>query len=333
MRIKDIGGESALIRRLSRIVPGSAPRLIKGIGDDAAVVQPEPAPAPYLLVTTDVLVEEHHFRRAWSEPEHIGFKAAECNASDIAAMGGTPQWMFVSIVLAAEEQITWVEKLYQGLGESCRRHGIALIGGDTTQGPAAIISVTLLGSVTPEHLCLRSHARPGDLLMVTGPLGGAAAALALLDAGRRPSDYLLDKHRMPHCRLDVSGRIAPLARAMIDISDGLGSEVHHVCEQSGVGAEIDAPAIPLHKDVTAAARELGCSALDWALSGGEDFELLFSIAPQNLVELNRLNLGLHNVGRVTQRTASAILITSEGRRLPLPGGYEHFASERPTERD
>lgn len=327
MKIKEIGGELELIRRLSRIVPGTAPEVVKGIGDDAAVVRVAAEPAPYLLVTTDLLVDGRHFRRAWSGPEQIGIKAAECNVSDIAAMGGTPQWMFVSIVLPAEEEVDWVEGVYRGLSRSCRRHGIALIGGDTTQGPAAVISVTLLGSVAPRHLCLRSHARPGDLLTVTGPLGASAAALALLAAGRRPSGYLLEKHCTPRCRLDISGRIAPLAGAMIDISDGLGSEVHHICAESEVGAEIDARAVPLHDDVKAAARALGRDPLDWALSGGEDFELLFSITPERLEKLGKRDLTLHTVGRVTDRAGTVVLIGGGKDTTPLPGGYDHFAGD------
>ncbi|MBR9982718.1 MAG: thiamine-phosphate kinase [Desulfatitalea sp.] len=325
MNISDSGGEFALIQRLARIVPGTDTRVVKGIGDDAAVVQVAPAPAPYLLITTDILVEDRHFRRAWSSPEHIGEKAAECNISDIAAMGGAPQWMVVALVLKATEEVDWVEGLYRGLHRSCRRHGVTLLGGDTTQGPVATISITLLGSVAPHHLRLRSHARPGDLLLVTGPLGGAAAALALLEAGHTPSTYLMDKHRTPHCRMDVAGRIACVARAMIDISDGLGSEVHHICEASQVGAEIDASAIPLHPDVLQAARTLGCEPLTWALSGGEDFELLFSIAPERMAELEQVGCAIHPVGRITARQGGVLMIDRNGRRLPLPGGYDHFS--------
>lgn len=324
VEIKDIGGEFGLIGRLARLVQATDDRVVQGIGDDAAVVRVAPAPAPYLLVTTDVLVEERHFRRRWSTAEQIGEKAAECNISDIAAMGGTPLWMVASLVLPAHEGVDWVQGLYQGMHHSCRRHGITIIGGDTTQGATATISVTLLGTVPPEQLRLRSHARPGHLLAVTGPLGASAAAIALLSAGLTPSAYLMEKHRTPRCRLDVSGRIASLAAAMIDISDGLGSEVHHICTASGVGAQIDAAAIPLHPDVRAAARELDCDPLAWALSGGEDFELLFSIAPDDMARLQQTGCEIHPVGRVTDRAEGILLQGPENRRRPLPGGYDHF---------
>lgn len=324
MKIKDIGGEFALIRRLAELVPGQRPEVIKGIGDDAAVLRISPEPAPYLLVTTDILVEDRHFNRAWASPEQIGIKAAECNVSDIAAMGGVPQWMFASLVLPADREIEWIERLYRGIGRSCGKHGIAMLGGDTTQGTAAVINITLLGSVTADHLCLRSDARPGDYLMLTGPLGASAAALAMLNSKYQPSDYLLNKHLAPNCRLDISKQIAPLANAMIDISDGLGSEVHHICSESNVGAEINATSIPLHPDVNKAAQDLHMDPLEWVLGGGEDFELLFSIAPDKVGRLKNSGVSCHQIGRVTDRTDRIVLITAEGSATPLKGGYDHF---------
>jgi thiamine-monophosphate kinase len=324
MKIKEIGGEFALIRRLSEIVPGTHPEVIQGIGDDAAVLRVAPEPAPYLLVTTDILVEAQHFTRAWASPEQIGIKAAECNASDIAAMGGTPQWMFVSLVLPADTEVAWAEGLYRGLAQSCRRHHIAILGGDTTQGALVTVNITLLGTVPPDRLRLRSHARPGDILLVTGCLGASAAALALLSSGRTPSAYLREKHLAPTCRLDVAGMIAPLAHAMIDISDGLGSEVGHICKASQVGAEIRASAIPLHDEVRAAGRLLGVDPLLWGIGGGEDFELLFSMPPENIPCLKAGGVPFYEVGRITDQPGKTLLISREGIATPLEGGYNHF---------
>ncbi len=324
MKIEEIGGEFALIRRLSEIVPTTGPEVIQGIGDDAAVIRVAPEPAPFLLVTTDILVEERHFKRAWASPEQIGIKAAECNVSDIAAMGGRAQWMFVSLVLPRDTDVAWTEALYGGIARSCRHHNVALLGGDTTRGAQVTINITLLGSVSPDHLRLRSHARPGDALVVTGSLGASAAALALLGAGRSPSAYLLEKHLAPSCRMDVASRIAPLAHAMIDISDGLGSEVGHICTASRVGAEIWAAAVPLHDEVRMAGRLLGVDPLQWALGGGEDFELLFSITPANIPRLKAAGVTCHEVGRVTDRTGEMVLISGDGDATPLGGGYDHF---------
>jgi thiamine-monophosphate kinase len=152
--------------------------------------------------------------------------------------------------------------------------------------------------------------------------------LALLNRGHAPSQYLLGKHLTPNCRLDLSGHIAPLANAMIDISDGLASEVRHICEQSHVGACVDAAAIPIHDDVRAAGRILGEDPLGWALSGGEDFELLFSITPRSWEELKKKQLSCHRVGEVTDQAGTIELISASGQTVPLSGGYNHFLQKR-----
>lgn len=324
MKIKDIGGEFALIDQLTRLTAVDHSDLIAGPGDDAAVIRTADTPAPYLLVTTDILVENTHFNCRWSAPAQIGIKAAECNISDIAAMGGIPTWMFISLVITGDTEVEWVREVYRGIESSCRRHHVIIAGGDTTMGPVNTINVALLGHAQENELCLRRHARSGDSLVVTGPLGGSAAGLALLQAGRKPSDFLLQKHLAPTCRLEASRKIAPLANAMIDISDGLGSEVHHICLQSNTGARIDAASIPLHEDVRAAADALGRDPLDFALSGGEDFELLFSISPDKMAELNRMDIGCHPVGRITDKKEGLVLVQADGSTTQLPGGYDHF---------
>lgn len=324
MKIKEIGGEFALIDQLKQIVSMDRADLIVGIGDDAAVIRTAPEPASYLLVTTDILAEGSHFKTQWATAEQIGIKAAEVNLSDIAAMGGTPSWMFISLVLAEGVEAEWVHGLYKGIADRCRRHGVAVAGGDTTRGMVNTINITLMGNVSPHELCLRSHARPGDILMVTGPLGASAAGLGLLLEDKQPSAYLFEKHVAPTCRLDISASIACLANAMIDISDGLGSEVHHICRRSKTGACIDAGLIPVHPDVKAAAIMLGMNPLEFALSGGEDFELLFSIDPVNLKELEKTDVTYYQVGQITEMSEGVTLLTPDGNKIPLPGGYDHF---------
>ena len=324
MKIKEIGGEFALIDRLAKMVTGKQPEVVQGIGDDAAVIRTAPEPAPYLLVTTDMLVESRHFNCSWATPEQIGIKASECNVSDIAAMGGTARWMFVSIALPAEAEVSWVEGLYKGIERSCRCHNIALLGGDTTQGAVTTINISLLGAVSPQNLCLRSHAKPGDLLMVTGPLGGSAAGLAMLNSGKTPSDYLKQKHLEPRCRMDAVELVAPLANAMIDISDGLGAEVNHLCTQSKSGAEINSNLIPLHDEVIKAGQLLGVDPLEWAIGGGEDFELLFSIPPQKIAELDEKEIQCTQVGKITDQRGNVRLIDRTGCSSQLQGGYNHF---------
>lgn len=324
MNIHDIGGEFALINRLAGQFTLHHPDLVVGIGDDAAVIGGTFPNGDYLLVTTDMLVESSHFHRSWTTPQQIGAKSVACNVSDIAAMGGSPTFMFISMALVADTEVEWVEGLYRGMSDACRRYGVVLAGGDTTHGEAVTISITLLGRVSPENLRLRSHARPGDVLCVTGPLGGSAAGLAMLSAGLEPPPDLKQKHLAPGCRIDAAPLIAPLARAMIDISDGLAAEVNHICDQSGTGAEIIVADIPLDSSVRDAARATGNQALNFALSGGEDFELLFSISSQNKQRLLEMGIQLTAVGRVTDAAAGRVLVCPDGTRLPLRGGYNHF---------
>jgi len=325
MKIHSIGGEFALIERLARHAPVTHPDLVAGIGDDAAVIDGGRSDGHYLLATTDMLVENRHFRRDWATPRQIGIKSVVCNVSDIAAMGGTPTFMFVSVALAPHTEVDWVESLYAGMAEACRRHGVVLAGGDTVTGESITISITLLGSVSPPNLRLRSHARPGELLCVTGHLGGSAAGLALLAAGMEAPDDLREKHLAPACRLDLVPAIAPLARAMIDISDGLAAEVNHICDQSGTGAEIVAAEVPIHPSVRTAAQLTGNDPLDFALSGGEDFELLFSISPPNHQRLADRGVPVTVVGRVTEAASGRILTHCDGKQTILSGGYDHFS--------
>ncbi|MFO7713008.1 thiamine-phosphate kinase [Desulfosarcina sp.] len=325
MKIHDIGGEFALIKRLARQSLTTHPDLVAGIGDDAAVIGGTFADGDYLLVTTDMLVEGSHFRRDWATPVQIGIKSVACNVSDIAAMGGSPTLMFVSLALPPETEVAWVEALYQGMTDACRRYGVVIAGGDTTHGERITISIALLGRVSPQNLCLRSHASPGELLCVTGPLGGSAAGLAMLSAALEPLADLKEKHLAPACRLDVSPIIATLAGAMIDISDGLAAEVNHICEQSGIGAEIIVADIPIHPSVHHAAQLTGNNAFDFALSGGEDFELLFSISAQNLRRLLNKGIQATVVGRLTEAMSACSLKFPDGKRTPLSGGYNHFS--------
>lgn len=324
MKIHDIGGEFALIDRLARQSLISHPDLVAGIGDDAAVIGGAFPNGDYLLVTTDMLVESGHFRREWATPAQIGIKSVACNVSDIAAMGGRPTFLFVSLALAPDTEVVWAESLYQGMADTCQRYGVVLAGGDITHGEKITISITLLGRVSSGNLRLRSHARAGEMLCVTGPLGGSAAGLAMLAAGLEPDPYLKEKHLAPGCRLDVAPAIAPLARAMIDISDGLAAEVNHICDQSGTGAEIFAADIPIHPAVRQAARLTGNDPLDFALSGGEDFELLFSISPENKARLQKEGIQVTAVGRVTEAHAGRLLRSPDGKNFPLSGGYNHF---------
>lgn len=324
MRIREIGGEFALIQRLGRIIPCSRKDVLVGIGDDAAVLKINDSDDHYVLVTTDTVVENDHFNPSWSKPEQVGIKAAESNISDIAAMGGVPTFMFVSLVLPPETTVEWIEALYKGIARSCKTHHVAVVGGDTTHGAVKVISITLMGEVTPENLCLRSHAKPGDMIAVTGSLGASGAGLRLLLQNLPATAYLLEKHLAPRCRLGAARELAPVANAMIDISDGLASEVNHICTRSKVGASVAAQDIPLHPDVIEAAHRLGIPPIEFALNGGEDFELLFTVAPENLSRLDQTGVDYYVVGNIAEGTRERVLITGSGEKIPLKGGYNHF---------
>jgi thiamine-monophosphate kinase len=320
MKISEMGGEFAFIRR----VTGRGcqdPAVIKGVGDDCAVL--DCGGDKYLLVTVDMMVEKSHFSRDWYTPYQIGGKLMEVNVSDVIAMGGSPRWAFLSLALTADTQVEFMDEFYRGLYESADRHGVVLAGGDTTRGGEVAVNLALVGDVEKNLVRLRSHAVPGDLICVTGTLGKSEAGLRLLLAGKR--EGYLAGYREPRCRLQKEGRaIARHAHAMIDVSDGLGSEVVHICEESGTGALIDAGKIPLSRDTIEAARSVGGDPYEYALYGGEDFELVFTIPGDGVSPLKKEFTDFTVVGEIRDRLEGIILLRG-GRRLEVKGGYNHFA--------
>ncbi|UCD59124.1 MAG: thiamine-phosphate kinase [Candidatus Hydrogenedentota bacterium] len=320
MKISDIGGECALIRRLTGISYND-PAIIKGVGDDCAVL--EYTHDNYLLVTVDMMVENDHFSLDWHTPYQVGKKLMESNVSDIIAMGGKPRWAFVSLALTAATQVEFMDELYRGLYDSARRHSVALIGGDTTHGRDLVFNLALLGDVGKNFVRLRSDAVPGDLLCVTGTLGKSEAGLRLLRNGK--NEGWLEGHLEPQCRLEWEGRaIARYARAMIDVSDGLGSELAHICEESNTGGCIIWENIPLSPGTIKAAQILYDEPQHYALSGGEDFELVFTIPPANIPDLRKEFSDFTVVGEILAKEAG-IFILKQGHKMELSRGYDHFS--------
>ncbi len=321
MKIADIGGEFALIRRVTGI-QSDDPAIIKGVGDDCAVL--EYSADKYLLVTVDMMVENDHFSLTWHTPEQVGKKLMESNVSDIIAMGGTPRWAFISLSLTQVTDVEFMDEFYRGLYDSARKHGVALVGGDTTHGRDLVINLALVGDVDKGLVRLRSHAVPGDLICVTGTLGKSQAGLKLLLNDRR--EGYLKGHLEPQCRLEWEGRaIARYAHAMIDVSDGLGSEVTHICEESGTGASINWEKIPLSKDTTEAALMISGDPHEYALYGGEDFELVFTISKGNIPALQKEFSDFTIVGEILPKEAG-ISILRDGCRQDVKKGYDHFAT-------
>jgi thiamine-monophosphate kinase len=283
-----------------------------------------PAPGHKLVVTTDVLVEGLDFSAALSEPEDWGWKAVAVNLSDLAAMGAEARWLVLALTVPAPTQVQTLDRVYTGVAEACRAFGVALVGGDVSAGPALSLAVTALGEV--ERPVLRSGARPGDRLAVTGPLGAAAAGLALLRRGDGPSRALLRRfpglaaaHRRPVPALAMGVRLARAgATAMLDVSDGLAGDALHLAEASGVGVEVHDAAVPLAPGVAEAAGLLARDPLALALGGGEDFVL--AAALPRTADLG----GVLDCGRFTPDPATRVRVTANGP-MPLAGlAYDHF---------
>lgn len=273
--MKTVGniGEKELIRRLA---VGSG---MGKLDDDVAIVKDG---RDYLLYTTDTLAENNHFSRKWMTPQEIGEKAVEANVSDIYSSGGDPRHLLVALALPKSTPVRWVEKLYEGMRAACRRRGCAIIGGDTTSSDRIMITITAVGTATKAQLCLRSSAKPGDFVFVTGPLGGSAAGLDALTRRLRGHATAKSAHLRPRARGAVVLPIRRHINAMIDVSDGLSSEVHHLCRESNVGCLLFLDNIPIDDDTRAVAVKLGKDPLEYALSGGEDFQLLYTLPEKHL---------------------------------------------------
>jgi thiamine-monophosphate kinase len=313
-------GEQELIRRIRRRARTGRGVQV-GIGDDCAVLDP---PDHGLLATTDLLIEDVHFRRRYATAGDIGWKALAVNLSDIAAMGGRPLWALVSLALPGDVAPDEVEAFYAAMMALGDAHATAIVGGDTCQSAAGwIVSVTMLGEA-PASPKRRSGAHPGDFIAVTGSLGRSAAGLALLQRGAREPAELLTAHLRPTPRVEEGqalGRIDGVT-AMIDLSDGLATDLQHIVEESGVGARVWVDRVPVDVATRLAASLLDTDATPWATSGGEDYELLVTIDP-GAVSLASVAVPLTVIGEVT--TVGAVqFLSADGQEVEVPAGFEHF---------
>jgi thiamine-monophosphate kinase len=347
MKLSDLG-EFGLIEKIRKSSVRSSSSVLIGIGDDAAALKL--SAAAVLLATTDLLLEGVHFDLRYTDFYSLGWKSAAVNLSDIAAMGGVPRHCLTSLGLPPSVSVEQVSDYYRGLNALLRAHRTVLAGGDTCasrQGMTA--SVVMLGETKKKQLITRSGARQGDRIFVTGSLGDSAAGLELLKAGfrvrgpgaRRKSiksairtsqsaiRNLIRRHLRPVPRVEWGRTLAlsNCANAMIDISDGLSSDLSHVCEQSRVGAVVHAEKIPLSPSLRSTESRLDAPALHYALSGGEDYELLFTVPPAKMKKLLSLDIVATEIGVITGDPE--LLITREGTVKPLrPTGYNHFARAR-----
>jgi thiamine-monophosphate kinase len=328
-------GELALLDRIRRRASHSPnSRLRLGIGDDCAILRLKPGEE--LAVTTDLSIAGGHFRLEWHPPESVGHRTLARGLSDIAAMGARPIAAFLSLGLPKELAVArgrrhaWVDHFLDGFLALADQYNTPLAGGDLAQSPMAVADIVLLGAVPRGKALLRSGARPGDVVYVTGALGGAEAGLELLrkrsgravSPARNPQDRqdLLTPHLWPQPRI-AQGlwlRRRQSATAAIDLSDGLSTDLDHLCAESGVSAEIDAKAVPVYAG----------STLNQALHGGEDYELLFTARPNTTIPHAIAGVSVRRIGKIVKRRAGQpriILVDASGRHSLRRGGWEHFS--------
>lgn len=321
-------GEFGLIETIRRRA-ADAPGVHRGIGDDAAELE---LPAGHhLLTSTDLLIEQIHFDFAWATPYDLGRKAVAVNLSDIAAMGGTPRFLYLGLACPGDTPLERLEAFTDGVLDEAAAHRVALVGGDTCRSPGPwLISVTIEGTVAAGRSIGRGGARPGDLVAVSGTLGDSALALALWQQEADVPAELAARHLRPTPRVALGHALAEsgVATAMIDLSDGIAADLGHILEASGVGAELDEARLPLSPAFHTAAPQVPHAAT-LPLSGGEDYELLCTLPPARRSEAEGLAAGLGIpltvIGTVSE-TAGLRLRGADGTLKALPPrGYDHFA--------
>ncbi len=335
-------GEFGLIERLTRSLAMKNASTLTGVGDDAAVINYQGANT---LVTTDMLVEGVHFDLTFHPLKHLGYKAAVVNFSDILAMNGIPRQMVVSLAVSNRFSVEALEDIYAGLRLACETYGVDLVGGDTVSSlKGLVLSVTVLGEADPSEVVLRSTAKENDLICVTGDLGAAYLGLLLLEREKKvflddPTmqpelegfEYILERQLKPELRPNLKTTLSDLGirpTSMIDISDGLASEVLHLCHQSGTGCRIFEEKIPMHPDTIAAAGHFGLDPSLAALNGGEDYELLFTI-PLGEHEKIQTIPWIAVIGHMTSVREGEHLITRSGQAIPLNAqGWDAFRKRK-----
>lgn len=323
-------GEFGLIKRLAEKITVTHPTTIKGIGDDAAVLSKRDK---LTVVTTDMLVEGVHFDLMYVPLKHLGYKSIVVNLSDVCAMNAVPTQVTVAIALSNRFSLEAVEELYDGMRAACKRYNIDLVGGDTTTSlKGLIISVTAIGEVEDGKQVYRSTANEGDLICVTGDLGGAYLGLQILEREKKiflenpeikpdleNQQYIIGRQLKPEPRTDIVkwfNDLKILPTAMIDISDGLSSEALHICEQSNLGCELYEEKIPICEEARSQAFTFNIDPTLCALSGGEDYELLFTVKPEDEEKLKG-SLDVTVIGKMTAKGTEPTLVTRKGNRHKL----------------
>lgn len=333
-------GEFGLIDRINREFSLKNPNSLKGIGDDAAVID---SGDHCTLISTDMLIEGIHFDLSYVPVQHLGYKAVAVNVSDIAAMNGKAEQITVSIGLSNRFSVEAVDALYRGIKAACENYNVDLVGGDTTSSVSGlVISISVLGRATKEKIAYRNGARPNDIICVTGDLGAAYMGLQVLEREKQvflsnpdmqPSiekyEYLVGRQLKPEARADIifdldEFKVKPTS--MIDISDGLASELFHICRNSKAGIRIYEEKVPIDQLTFETAVEFNLDPITCALNGGEDYELLFTIDKNDQEKIKR-HPDIHMIGYVHERIDQNVMVTKQGNLIPLRAqGWDHFSA-------
>jgi thiamine-monophosphate kinase len=326
-KLKDVG-EFGLIDLIRKRVFASDRRVVVNIGDDAAVIRS--SPSRFLIFTTDTLVERIHFDLSYFTFEEVGWKAMTANLSDVAAMGGVPRFALVTIGLPKSTRVEDVLDIYKGASKIAGKHNCTIIGGDTTLVPRdLVVSIALLGEVEKKNLVTRSGAKRGDLICVTGKLGEAQAGLESLKRDGRRKRSLIRKHLKPEPRINEARALIRSLKinSMIDVSDGLSSELFHLTEESRLGALVREEDIPISSKCTSPDSRQKRSPLEWALTSGEEYELLFTVDKRDRHRIDRAKrqVDFHVIGEMVERGKGVKLIGESGISRDLTqAGFVHF---------
>lgn len=331
-------GEFGLIERLTQNLQHVNPSTVKGVGDDAAVINNG---NQQTVVTTDLLVEGIHFDVMYTPLKHLGYKSVVVNLSDIYAMNATPTQITVSLAISSRYTVEALDEIYDGIKLACKKYKVDLVGGDTTSSLSGlVISVTAIGVANKEDLVYRSGAKEGNLVCVTGDLGGAYLGLQILEREKRiylehpevqpeleNADYLIGRQLKPEARWDVIDFFKEMnlkPTAMMDLSDGLSSDIFHLCRQSGVGCELNEAMVPVSEEAYNMALKFNLDPITCALNGGEDYELLFTIEPEDETKLGG-DTTFSVIGTITKKENGCVLITRSNNRHTLKAqGWNHF---------
>ena len=332
-------GEFGLIDHLTKKFKTSVPTTLKGVGDDAAVISISDNEA--LLVTTDMLLEGVHFNLMYMPLKHLGYKAVAVNVSDICAMNGTPEQITVSIAVSNRFPLEALEELYEGIYTACKNYNIDLVGGDTTSSLSGLtISITAIGRAEKKNIVYRSGAKENDILIATGDLGAAYMGLQVLEREKevynanpniQPDldghDYIIERQLKPEARLDIVRFLKELdvvPTSMIDISDGLASEIIHICKASNVGCHIYDEKIPIDAKTSMTALDFNLDPVTCALNGGEDYELLFTVKQADFDKVKG-NPHMTPIGHITDKNEGLYFVDKNGSAIELRAqGWNHF---------